>query len=517
MFVQGWGLVLDQIANISLSKELYFDLFEHIFYELIELNEIDCAKELLYKSVPLIKLKNENKDRWDCLNYFIFTPDKFNPNEYYKYNNKTNSRIKLINDINKELIQIQPSRLLSIITQSLKYQKISGVLSRGSTYNLLNNDKAMSKYSINEKVIHKYTNIIEFGNNTPLCCMFSPNGEHLVTGSSDGFIEIWDYNTGKLRSDIVSQKNNELMLHSENVGITCINFSNDNELLITGGNDGSIKIWKLYLGKCVCEFKNAHDKGITSVMFNNDGTQILSSGLDGDIKIYGLKSKRILKTFHKHTSFVNKAIYSGDYNRVISCGSDGLIIIWDIKNEDAIRIIKNINCMKIKSNNSMNKYLNEMYGDISTNENKSNDNDIDIRMNENKYVLNVKNIILNPNKKDEIYIIINDLIVYIINIESGKLVGKIENKKLIKKCSDIDGNGNISLKNNWNDISLSFNGGYIYCLNDQNILYCFNTQNNKLVNLVKLHNKPVLGITHHPHINIIASFSQDKTVKIWRA
>eukprot|EP00494_Astrolonche_serrata_P032842 UN33111 len=248
----------------------------------------------------------------------------FDPREAYPVGtNKEKRRNELVESIRREVQTVPSCRLLSLLGQAMKWQQHTGKPPKGERLDLFRGDKPLQR-DRQEKVAERNSKIIKFGKTS--CAhgaAFSPDGQFLVTGSSDGFIEVWDFDTGKLRKDLKYQAEDELMLHD--TAVMTLNFSRDSELIASGSKNGKIKIWRLFTGDCVMRFDNAHQQAVTSVAFNRDGTQVLSSSLDKSIRVHGLRSGRQLKQFLGHDSYVNRAIYSHDCANVISCSADGTV------------------------------------------------------------------------------------------------------------------------------------------------------------------------------------------------
>ncbi|KIJ58283.1 hypothetical protein HYDPIDRAFT_59527, partial [Hydnomerulius pinastri MD-312] len=106
---------------------------------------------------------------------------------------------------------------------------------------------------------------------------YSPDGQHIVSGSSDKTIRIWNARTGQLVTD---------PLQGHTSSINSVAYSPDGQHIVSGSSDKTIRIWNARTGQLVTDPLQGHTSSIWSVAYSPDGQHIVSGSDDNTIRIW---------------------------------------------------------------------------------------------------------------------------------------------------------------------------------------------------------------------------------------
>lgn len=73
-------------------------------------------------------------------------------------------------------------------------------------------------------------------------------------------------------------------------------YSSDGQYIVTGGDDGKVKVWNTNSGLCFVTFTE-HTSSVTNVTFTSSGFVIVSASLDGTVRAFDLHRYRNFRTF----------------------------------------------------------------------------------------------------------------------------------------------------------------------------------------------------------------------------
>lgn len=103
-----------------------------VVLELLELRELDTARQLLRSAPPLAALRKQSERRFARLESLSSRP-YFEPKEAYQEgSSREHRRAHLADSVRTEVQQVPPARLLSLLGQALKWQQHSGQLPTGA-------------------------------------------------------------------------------------------------------------------------------------------------------------------------------------------------------------------------------------------------------------------------------------------------------------------------------------------------------------------------------------------------
>jgi WD40 repeat protein len=109
---------------------------------------------------------------------------------------------------------------------------------------------------------------------------FSPDGELLALGSTDGSVRLWDATSGKMVRELKAGN-----------AVSRLRFSSDGKLLASGSADGSVRLWNPGDGSKLFE-ATAHTKTVNGIAFSADGRSLATGSADKTIRLWSVVDKK---------------------------------------------------------------------------------------------------------------------------------------------------------------------------------------------------------------------------------
>lgn len=163
----------------------------------------------------------------------------------------------------------------------------------------------------------------------------SPDGEILASGSDDKTIKLWELATGE---ELCTLRG-----HSKSVGSIAI--SADGETLASGSDDKTIKLWQLttglQIGTVTLGGWFSGDAGcVYAIAISPDGQLLASLSSSGAVQLWNLKTGQEIHRLQGDTSWVHSIAMSPDGQTLAAGSDDRMIKLWDISTGRRLRILR---------------------------------------------------------------------------------------------------------------------------------------------------------------------------------
>lgn len=181
----------------------------------------------------------------------------------------------------------------------------------GEAVNIVNSSNASIKSSI------------EAESDTITALALSPDDKLLFTAGHSRQIKTWDMETLKC---IRSWKGHDGPV----MGMSC---HASGGLLATAGAERKVLVWDVDGGFCTHYFKG-HKGVVSSIMFHPDSDKnlLFTGGDDATVRVWDLVAKKCVATLDKHFSTVTSLALSEDGMVLLSAGRDKVVNLWDLHN-----------------------------------------------------------------------------------------------------------------------------------------------------------------------------------------
>jgi WD40 repeat-containing protein SMU1 len=162
---------LHEIVTTETKPSLLVDLYAFIIKDYIQQGHIQGAKILLTKTEPMMIMREQDPTR-----YLELEANLRNTSTKTTELELSIQRLKIANNLRKQIPCIPPNRLVTLLGQALKHQVSVGMLDLNDPIDLYTCQVPQSRKESDLPITRLYKTIKFPKKTIPECCGFSPDG-----------------------------------------------------------------------------------------------------------------------------------------------------------------------------------------------------------------------------------------------------------------------------------------------------------------------------------------------------
>ncbi|XP_035676380.1 NACHT domain- and WD repeat-containing protein 1-like isoform X4 [Branchiostoma floridae] len=158
------------------------------------------------------------------------------------------------------------------------------------------------------------------------CLAVSHNNQYIITGAEDNTIKMWSTETGELK--------NTFSHHTDH--LTCLRVTQD-ERIVSGSKDTTLSVIDMEKGEVVHRLEG-HSHPIYSLTITSDGRYAVS-GSDKVVKLWNLSEGKEVHHLQGHYGIVDCVGVTSDNKVIVSGARDEHLNVWDFQSGQLIQTL----------------------------------------------------------------------------------------------------------------------------------------------------------------------------------